>query len=634
MAEFHRILQQYWGYTSFRGIQLDIIQSIAAGHDTLGLMPTGGGKSITFQVPALAKEGLCLIVTPLIALMRDQVDNLEKRNIRATAIFAGLTAYETNKRLDNAIFGAYKFLYISPERLASPLFMKKASRMNISFITVDEAHCISQWGYDFRPHYLKIAEFRKLVPNAPVLALTATATPPVVKDIQQKLAFREPFVFRMSFERKNLRYIVRETENKEEEMLHIINHVPGCAIVYARSRKAVEEISIRLVRNGITASYYHAGLSSVEKDLRQELWKEGKARVIVATNAFGMGIDKSDVRLVLHYEAPDSLEAYYQEAGRAGRDGQPAYAVLLYNQQDGVQMRRRVKEKFPSREYIANVYEKLAYFFSQAIDSGEGITYEFDIHKFCRTFKFFPTGVENALELLMQAGYINYKTEDEASSRIYFLVTRDFLYRMGTLTFNEETVLDCLLRTYCGVFTDFVSIEEDFIAESCHIGKKAAYEALKQLARRRIIQYVPKKHTPHITYLTNRVDEHKLVIPKAIYDDRLKHYLDLTECVLNYIENNQVCRSCYLLNYFADNKGTECGGCDICLGKKNRAKEFSKKMDECEAAVRTLLANGHPCGIKQMRSAYYDHEILSMVLRNLIDAGEIVQKYNNWQLAK
>ena len=435
------LLKQYWGYPEFRGIQQSIIESIGEGKDTLGLMPTGGGKSITFQVPALAKEGVCLVITPLIALMKDQVMHLRQRNIRADAIYSGRSRNEIVQILENCIFGGIKILYISPERLSSELFQTKLRHIQVSIITVDEAHCISQWGYDFRPSYLHIADIRKMKPEVPVLALTATATPEVVDDIQEKLLFREKNVFRMSFERKNLAYIVRQTTDKNAELVHILSSLHGSAIVYVRSRKKAKEISKFLTEEGISATFYHAGLAPATKDERQKAWQEEKVRVIVATNAFGMGIDKADVRCVVHIDFPDSIEAYFQEAGRAGRDSKKAYAVLLYNQSDHRILKQRAANTFPPKDYIKDVYEHLAYFYQIAVGTGTGKTFEFDIEKFCYTYKYFPVPVDSALHILEQSGYIHYESQPDDRARLMFRIGRDELYRLQDRDKTEEQVI-------------------------------------------------------------------------------------------------------------------------------------------------------------------------------------------------
>ena len=436
---YQEILKQHWGYDNFRGIQEEIINSIGAGNDTLGLMPTGGGKSITFQVPALAKEGLCLVITPLIALMKDQVRNLRDRGIKALAIYSGMSREEIVVALENCIFGDYKFLYISPERLDTEIFQAKLKRMKVSMITVDESHCISQWGYDFRPAYLKIADIRKMLPEVPVLALTATATPEVIKDIRQKLDFKEGSqTFRMSFERKNLAYIVRRAENKQEELLHILTSVSGSAIVYARNRKRTREIAEWLNNQHITATFYHAGLNDDVKDQRQKSWQTGESRVMVATNAFGMGIDKPDVRLVVHVDMPDSPEAYFQEAGRAGRDGQKAYAVLLHAKSDKTTLNKRITDTFPDKEYIRNVYENINYFFQMAMGDGRGCTFAFNIDEFCHNFKHFPIQVDSALKILTRAGYLEYTDEQDNASRLIFTLRRDELYKLQEYDADTE----------------------------------------------------------------------------------------------------------------------------------------------------------------------------------------------------
>ena len=491
MTDYRKILKQYWGYDNFRGIQEDIIRSIGEGRDTLGLMPTGGGKSITFQVPALAQEGLCLVITPLIALMKDQVRNLRERGIKATAIYSGMTREEIVIALENCIFGNYKFLYVSPERLDTEIFQIKLRSMHVSLITVDESHCISQWGYDFRPAYLKIADIRQLLPGVPVIALTATATPEVVSDIQQRLQFRQENVFRMSFERKNLAYVVRHTEDKESELLHILQHVDGSGIVYTRNRKKTKEISLFLNRNHITATFYHAGLNDETKDSRQKAWLKGEFRVMVATNAFGMGIDKPDVRVVIHADVPDSPEAYFQEAGRAGRDGMKAYAVLLFCARDKITLKQRVSDTFPEKSYIRKIYEDINFYYQMAMGDGRGCTFAFNIDEFCRNFKHFPVQTDSALKILTRAGYLEYTDEQDNASRIMFTITKEELYRIREQSEDTEKLLRILLRSYTGLFTDYAYISEDNLSTRSGLSKQQIYETLISLSRQHILHYIP-----------------------------------------------------------------------------------------------------------------------------------------------
>lgn len=570
MPNYLDILKQYWGYDSFRGIQQDIIESIGAKKDTLGLMPTGGGKSITFQVPALAQEGICVVITPLIALMKDQVANLKHRGIKAAAIFSGMTQTEIQVTLDNCIFGGYKFLYISPERLATDLFRDKVRKMNVSFIAVDESHCISQWGYDFRPAYLKIAEIRELLPDIPVLALTATATPAVVKDIQHQLHFKEENVFKMSFQRENIAYIVHQTDDKEGVMLQLLKKLTGSTIIYARSRKRTKEITQYLNRNGITATFYHAGLNNTTKDQRQKAWQNGEYRVIVATNAFGMGIDKPDVRLVVHVDLPDSLEAYFQEAGRAGRDLKNARAILLYSNADSTKLKKRVQDNYPDRTYILKVYEHLQYYYQMAVGDGLGCTYDFNLEQFCVQFKHFPVPVHSALSILTQAGILEYTDEQDNASRIIFTVRREELYSLKSNNEETELLINSILRSYTGVFTEYAYINEDTLAIKTGLSRQAVYEQLVNLAKRRIINYIPHKKTPFIIYTRERLDEKYIDIPKSVYEDRKENYIKQISGILNYTIEDTVCRSRVLLRYFGENNEEDCGHCDVCINRRKK----------------------------------------------------------------
>ena len=574
-ADYLKILKQYWGYNGFRSIQLDIIESIGNGRDTLGLMPTGGGKSITFQVPALAQEGTCIVITPLIALMKDQVQNLRKKGIKAAAVYTGMLRSEIIKTLENCIFGGIKILYISPERLSSPIFQTKLHHMKVSFITVDEAHCISQWGYDFRPAYLKIAEIRKLKP-APVLALTATATEKVVDDIQAQLAFQQKNVFRMSFERPNLAYVVRKTNDKIAELIHILSRINGSAIVYVRSRRRCKELSAILETNGIQSTFYHAGLEPSVRDERQKLWNDNKKRVIVATNAFGMGIDKPDVRVVIHMDSPDSIEAYFQEAGRAGRDGMKSFAVLLWNNGDPAKLQKRINSNFPPKEFISDVYEHLAYFYQIGVGSGEGHTFSFEIGRFCVTYSYSSIYVDSALRILQNAGYMRYETEPDASARIHILLQRNDLYRLNELTPKEEAVMTTLLRCYGGLFTSYEFIDETLVASLAGLSNHETYQTLKSLSMQHIIHFIPQRKTPYITFLQDRTDF--IYLPESIYDTRKTEYIKRIEAVIAYASNDYVCRSRQLLRYFGEKTTHDCGQCDICLKSEHDDSAREKIM--------------------------------------------------------
>ena len=585
--KFQSILQKYWGYPDFRGIQRNIIESIASGRDTLGLMPTGGGKSITFQVPALAQEGVCIVITPLIALMKDQVQHLREHGILADAIYADKSRSEILQTLDNAIFGGVKILYVSPERLASEMFQTKLRHIHVSFITVDEAHCISQWGYDFRPSYLQRASIREMKPGIPILALTATATPEVVDDIQERLHFKEKNVFKMSFERKNLAYVVREAEDKQGEMIHILQSVGGSAIVYARSRKRTKEMAQLLSQQGITATFYHAGLDPDVKDQRQKAWQKDEVRVMCATNAFGMGIDKPDVRVVIHIDCPDSLEAYFQEAGRAGRDGRKSYAVLLYNKHDELKLCKRVDDTFPPKELIQDIYEHLAYFYQIGVGSGQGKTFEFDIEKFCVTYKYFPTKVDAALRILERSGYLHYEDNPDGKARVMFLLGRNDLYQLDQLAPSQDAVVTALLRSYGSLFVDLTYIDETLIARQAELTIQQVYFALKSLAARHIIQFIPRRKIPFISYTRDRVDGDKVVIPKEVWESRREQYEKRIKSMIRYAKNDEVCRSRQLLAYFGEENDRDCKQCDVCLADQTeeREKELRRKVAENQIII-------------------------------------------------
>ncbi len=616
---YREILRSYFGYNDFRGIQSEIIESIGAGKDTLGLMPTGGGKSITFQVPALAMEGVCIVITPLIALMKDQVAHLRARGIKAAAIYSGLSREEIITILENSIFGGVKILYISPERLSSRLFLTKLKHIKVSFITVDEAHCISQWGYDFRPSYLKISDIRKTIgKDIPVLALTATATPQVVKDIEDKLGFTEDNVFRMSFERKNLAYIVRVATDKRKEMIHILNSVGGSAIIYTRSRKNTKEIAQLLNDNGLSATFYHAGLDHTVKDERQKAWQGDQVRIMVATNAFGMGIDKPDVRLVIHIDCPDSIEAYFQEAGRAGRDGWKSYAVLLYNDSDKRKLDKRVTDTFPEKEYIRTVYEHLAYFYQIGAYSGEGLTFQFNIDKFCRTFKHFPIQVDSSLRILQRAGYIEYDEIGDDAARVMFLLGRNELYRLENQTKNEETVITALLRCYGGLFTDYVYIDEAFVAQQAGLNKQEVYLILKNLSARHILHFIPQRKMPTITYTTWREEGDKLVIGEDVYEKRKEQYKNRIYAMIEYASNDYTCRSRMLLRYFGEKNIHDCGQCDAC-NNHNGDRLSESEADDVKKRILSVLADGSHHPFSDLLSLHLPDRIINETIEYLID---------------
>lgn len=627
MISYQEILKQYWGYDDFRGIQREIIESIGSGHDTLGLMPTGGGKSITFQVPALCQDGTCIVITPLIALMKDQVDHLRRRGIRAAAIYSGLTREEIVITLENCIFGDIRILYVSPERLASDLFQTKLRHMRVSFITVDEAHCISQWGYDFRPSYLQIAQIRKLVPNAPVLALTATATPAVVQDIQQKLSQKDRNfnVFRMSFERKNLAYVVRHAPDKREQLIHILESVKGSAIVYARSRRRTKEYAELLTEAGISATFYHAGLDSAVKDERQRGWQQDKVRVMVATNAFGMGIDKPDVRLVIHIDCPDSIEAYFQEAGRAGRDGRKAYAVLLYNDADQRKLEKRIADTFPEKDYIRKVYEHLAYFYQVGVGSGYNHIFEFNIDQFCHTFRHFPIQADAALKILDRAGYIEYTEEQDNQARVMFTIGRDDLYRLENTSPNEEKVITAMLRNYGGLFTDYNFIDESFIAQQTQLEPQQVYMTLKGLSQRHILHFIPQKKTPYIRYTQRREDMEHVQIPPSVYEERKAQFEERIHAMINYAKDDAVCRSRQLLRYFGEESDHDCHQCDVCLSHRSEGLVSEPRMNEAMERILALLDDGQPHPLTELRDLQLPVDELDAALTYLLKEEYIRQ---------
>ena len=646
--KYQSILRQYWGYDDFRGIQRDIIESIGDGHDTLGLMPTGGGKSITFQVPALAMEGMCIVITPLIALMKDQVHHLRQHGIRAEAIYSGLQHNNILRILENCILGSTKLLYVSPERLGSNLFQTKLRHMRISFITVDEAHCISQWGYDFRPSYLEIANIRELLPEVPVLALTATATPQVVDDICDKLSRSSSptsitsttsftgstgfNVFRMSFERKNLSYLVKHSDDKHYDLIRLLEQVQGSAIVYVRSRRHAREISEHLTEAGLSATFYHAGLDHADKDQRQRNWQHDRVRIMVATNAFGMGIDKPDVRIVIHYDCPDSIEAYFQEAGRAGRDGQPAQAILLYNSSDNTKLQKRINDTYPPKDAIRQVYEHLAYYYQIATGDGYGVAHEFNIDEFCIRFRHFPIQVHSALQILERAGYIEYDEEADNEARIKFLVGRDDLYRLEQVTPEEDKVIVCLLRNYGGLFADYGYIDESVVAQQAGITQPQCYDILKSLSQRHLISFIPRKQVPYIRYRQRREDAEHIVLPANIYEDRKAQYTIRIQAMLKYAKTTNHCRSRMLLEYFGEKTTKDCGQCDVCLDYQGKTVTKAGQRSAKEQ-IMSLLADQQHHHITEILRLPLPTEEIDAALNSLVAEEHIKLNDGYLQLA-
>ena len=614
------ILKKYWGYDAFRPLQQDIIESVLAGRDTLGLMPTGGGKSITFQVPTMAMEGMALVVTPIISLMKDQVDRLRSLHIKATYLYAGLTRAEVNRTYDKCLYGNCKFLYVSPERLQSQSFMDRLRQMPVSLIVVDEAHCISQWGYDFRPSFLRIVQVRKLFPAVPVLALTATATPVVVEDIQRSLGFKTPNVFSMSFARDNLSYVVRATEEKVTELIHILRSVPGTAIVYVRSRLRTKQISDELNRAGIHADYYHAGLYVEDKEDKQNKWTSDECRVMVATNAFGMGIDKPDVRLVVHVDVPNSLEEYYQEAGRAGRDGKRSYAVLLVKRTDQRILRRHVTEAFPDKDFIRNVYERVGNFLGVSLGEGFQRMYDFNFNLFCRTFDLPVLPTHNALKILTRAGYIEFVEEIETQSRVMIHARKDQLYDLDTTTPGADQVLQAILRLYTGLFADYVFINEDVIAYRTGLDQETIYKSLLELTRMHILHYVPRKRTPYIIYTTSREEPRHVLIPRAVYEELRDRMTQRIEATINYAYSDQGCRERMLLNYFGEVKEGECGHCDLCIDRRKRGDH---QLADVQQGI-LYMAGLRPRRLEEfLDTLSFPHDEIISMLSFLVDEGYI-----------
>ncbi len=627
MEDFRQILIRYWGYPDFRPLQLNIINSVASGKDTLGLMPTGGGKSITFQIYSLSQKGICVVITPLIALMKDQVESLNRRGIKALAVHSGMSPREIKLTLDNAVWGDYKFLYISPERLNSERFRERLEQMNVNLITVDEAHCISQWGYDFRPSYLNIVQLREILPKVKFLALTATATPKVANDIQEKLGFRKKNILKMSFERENLSYLVRHVENKTGYLLDTINRVKGSGIIYVRSRKATREIADELRANNISADFYHAGLSNRIRSGKQDSWLEGKTRVIVATNAFGMGIDKANVRFVIHIQPPDSLEAYYQEAGRAGRDGRKSAAVLLYNNTDTTKLKKHVKVAFPEVENIKRIYNALCNFLQVAQGFGKGQIFEFHLQEFAQAFKFQQAMVYNSLKILQREGYVEFTEEVDSPSRVYFTVSRDDLYKFQVANIDLDGFVKLVLRSYTGLFTGYVSIDEELLAKRSGFDREQVYNYLKHLRKSNIIDYVPQNRAPFIYFVKERVSIGRLKISRDNYDLRKKELTNRIESVIEYGTSSTKCRSQILLEYFGETDSARCGVCDVC--KSLKTLELSAfEFETIGKEVKKMLTK--PITYENLLLKLKgDQQKMRQVIKWLIDNNKIIYRIDN-----
>lgn len=624
MNDIHQILLKYWGYSHFRPLQEEIIQSVLRGEDTLGLMPTGGGKSLTFQVPALAQDGICIVITPLIALMRDQVQNLGKLGIKALSIYSGMTYNEIDIALDNCIYGNFKFLYCSPERLATDIFKARVQKMKVSFIVVDEAHCISQWGYDFRPSYLKVSSLRDLTGDVPILALTATATPQVAEDIMKQLGFRKKNLLKMSFERANLTYLVRETEDKQAYLLRIMTHVQGTGVVYVRNRAKTKEVAEFLMRNGISADYYHAGLSDVIRNQKETDWKKGKTRVIVATNAFGMGIDKPDVRFVIHIDLPESPEAYFQEAGRAGRDEKRAFAILLFHPSDRQNLERRVASNFPDIPVIRQVYSALGSYFQVPVGGGKGSSYNFDLYDFCTRYKMNSAIVFSSLKILEREGYLELTDNLNIPAMVHFLVERDDLYKFQVANQQFDDFIKLMLRSYSGFFTEYVGINEELLAQRAKLTRDQVYQFLQKLQSQHVLTYIPRRKDPVVVYTEERLEEKSLFISPENYHRRLERYTERLNAMVAYAAESTKCRSQYLLTYFGETDSDRCGKCDVCE-KRNELNLSKYEFDQILDKIKQDL-NKEPITLENLvnkHAALFKEDKILRVVQWLLDNQKI-----------
>lgn len=618
----HAILKLYWGYDTFRSLQEDIIQSVLKGNDTLALLPTGGGKSVCFQVPALAKQGICIVVSPLIALMKDQVANLNAKGIKAVAIYSGLNYREADALLDNCVYGNIKFLYVSPERLLTDDFRARVVKMNVNLIAVDEAHCISQWGYDFRPPYLRIAELRALLPKVPVLALTATATPAVVDDIQEKLNFSKKNVFVKSFVRTNLSYVVRFTDNKRKTLLDILKKVPGTSVVYVRNRARTKQFADFLQANHVSADFYHAGLSVAERSVKQDRWINNKTRVICCTNAFGMGIDKPEVRTVVHMDPPETLEAYFQEAGRAGRDGKKAYAAWLYDKSDIEALQGKIENGFPDVKFIVNVYDALGKYCNLAFNSGINASYTFDISAFVMQYKLDMLLTLASLRILEQNSIVQFQESGDLQSRVKVSCSKDVLYRFISNHKQLEPLVKLILRTSEGIFLDYVSVQESLLAKHLNQTASEVTEQLNQLQNLGVFSYKAATDSGKVIWLQNRVEPHRLVLDARLIEHRRQLYISKVQSVKSYLEENNICRTKLLVHYFGETNATECGICDVCVARTKTGLS-QQEFQQTVCIIRQVLQN-KPMPLRNLLdNVNAKQEVVINTLEFLEEAGNI-----------